>query len=166
MNSKVLMVLTGMAGVIQSIYYYTQFPEKVASHFGSSGIPDGWMPRLENLFVSSAIFVFMTIMMFSLPRLVSILPVRFVNLPNRDYWLANERKEQTIKDLTVRMFIFGSAINIFFIFVTHMVFEANNVQPVKLNENNMLLALGIFMLFLAGWLISFIRRFRKTAQPN
>lgn len=161
MNSRILMILTGIAGIIQSIWYYTQLPEKVASHFGSAGIPDSWMPSFGNLCVSAFIFIFMTAMMIFAPKLVSILPARFVNLPNRDYWLEKERKEETVHDITRRMALFGIAINLFFIFVTHMVFKANMSQPVKLDENAMLLALGIFMLFLAGWLLAFIRRFRK-----
>ena len=160
------MILTGIAGVIQSICYYTQLPEKVASHFGPSGIPDSWMPRLANLCVSLAIFIGMTVMMFYTPKLMTILPARFVNLPNRDYWLDHNRKKQTIQDITERMSLFGLAINSFFIFITHLVFKANLAQPVKLDENAVLMALGIFMLFLAGWLFAFIRRFRKTTSKG
>ena len=161
MNSRILMILTGIAGIIQSIYYYTQLPEIVASHFGTSGTPDDWMPRFGNLCVSSTIFICMTSIMFYAPKLMTILPARFINLPNRDYWMDHNRKKQTIQDVAERMSLFGFVINSFLIFITHMVFVANMSQPVKLDENTVLLALGIFMLFTAGWLFAFIRHFRK-----
>ena len=154
------MFLTGFAGIAQSALYYTMLPEKVASHFGASGMPNSWMPRTGNFFVSSGIFILMTGIMYFTPKLAGKLPVRFINLPNREYWLAGERKEQTFADISVRMYIFGIAINLFFIFLTHMVFLANMAKTVRLNDNAVLLALGLYMFFTAGWLYSFIRRFR------
>ncbi len=163
MNSRILLVMTGTAGIIQSIWHYTQLPERVASHFGPSGIADGWMSSLANLCVSAALFILMTLIMFFVPKLVSVVPVRFVNLPNRDYWLADERKKQTLDDIAERMATFGIAINLCFIFIMHMVYKANMSGTQILDENTFLMVSGIFMLFMAGWLFSFFRRFRKQA---
>jgi uncharacterized membrane protein len=163
MKTKMLMFLTGFAGITQSAFYYTRLPERVASHFGAGGMPNDWMPKTGNLLLSSGIFLLMTGIMYFTPIFTARLPVRFINLPNKDFWLADERKEHTLADISSRMYIFGIAMNLFFIFLNHMVFLANMTNPVRLNDSAALLALGIFMFVLAGWFFSFIRRFHKPA---
>jgi len=164
MRFRTWIILTGITGIAQSAYYYTLLPEQVASHFGFSGMPDGWMPRAGNFFVSAGLFIFITGMMLCLAKLLRVLPSGLINIPNREYWLSDERKERTLENVAELMNIFGIAINLFFIFMNHMVFLANKAKPVRLNDNMVLLALGIFLLFTAGWLWFFYRRFH-TSSP-
>lgn len=105
----------------------------------------------------------MTVLMLATSKLTSIIPVRFVNLPNKDYWLADGRKGQSLIYISGCMHIFGIAINLFFLFMNHMVFLANFERPARLNETAVFSALGIFLLFTAAWFFTFIRHFRKPA---
>jgi len=74
---------------------YARLPARVASHFGPSGAPNGWMPR--ELFVG--IYVFVVVLLgammlgtaYTLPRT----PDNRVNLPHKEYWLAPERRAET-----------------------------------------------------------------------
>lgn len=40
-----------LLAILQAAWYYPQLPEMVASHFGVSGKPDGWMSRQSFLLV-------------------------------------------------------------------------------------------------------------------
>ena len=74
-----------------------QLPERVASHFGAQGQPDGWMSRSNHLLLM-AVFGFA----FPLFLVGLFFVLRFVpeglNVPDRDYWLApsGELRRSTI----------------------------------------------------------------------
>ncbi len=55
-----------VAKVVSLIWAATQLPDRVASHFGSSGAADGWMGRREFLIFDTAITV---VLMVGLPWL-------------------------------------------------------------------------------------------------
>lgn len=76
-----------------------ELPPVVASHFALGGIANGFMSR-------QGYVVFMLIMMVGLvvvfeltTRALRLFPARSFNLPNRDYWLAPERRDETLRNI-------------------------------------------------------------------
>jgi uncharacterized membrane protein len=164
-KAKVLLATTFIIGVIQCLVYRSRMPEKVAIHFGPLGLPDSWATRDMNCMLGIMVFCIMTALMILAPHLIRVVPVSLVNLPHKDYWLAPARREETITEVSARLYAFGSAVNLFFVAVTCLVWLANRSDPVKLDTTSVLLCLGCFMFFTAAWLYSFLRYFHRTGKP-
>ncbi|RYD60187.1 MAG: DUF1648 domain-containing protein, partial [Verrucomicrobiaceae bacterium] len=63
----------------------SQLPERVASHFNGSGVPDGWMSRSEHLWTVGGIAVGLSALMLILFYCLRFLPVAGINLPNKSH---------------------------------------------------------------------------------
>ncbi len=71
------LLVAGTAGLL---------PESVATHFDSSGNANGWMPRPQHLVVLSMVAVAIPLLIILFVRLGCLLPPRFFNLPNAEFW--------------------------------------------------------------------------------
>jgi uncharacterized membrane protein len=157
----VLLLICG-AIAFQCVYYHPLLPEQVASRFGAGGQPNGWTTR-EGFFVFyTVIFTVMAFSFFVLPLLLHRFRVTAINIPNRNYWLRPQNREQAYTMLTHEMAWFGNAIFGFLFYVMQLVFEANvaeqGVQR-RLPEGQFLALLGIFFAFVIFWTVRLYRRF-------
>jgi len=136
-------------------------PPIVASHFGPSGVPNGFMPRRSYLGVMMiivlAVPVLTTVGMGSMLRR----PGARINLPHRDYWLAPERREDTVTVLLGHMRLFAVALVLLLTYVHGLVVSANARLPPLLDSTLMMRALGVFLLFTITWIVMLLRRFRR-----
>ncbi len=138
-------------------------PERLASHFTASGRPNGFMPR-------SGYVLFMLGFGVGLPLMMTILqaftirnsPNR-INLPNRAYWLAPERREETIAFLVNHMVWFGSLLVIFLCFVHWLVVVANSVQPPHLSPVAIITGLVVFIGSTIAWTSALFARFQRRS---
>ncbi len=150
-------LLFGLIG--QLLYYYPNLPEKMASHFNDRGEPDGWMLKQNFLIFELVILLILIAEFMLLPLIIAKMPDSLINLPNKTYWLADEKREETFS--VIGHYFEWLSVGLFglFIAVNEMVFLANLAgQPL---HNSVWIILGIFLLFVVIWLIKFILRFRK-----
>jgi hypothetical protein len=142
----------------------TQLPPNVASHFAGSGEADGFMARGSYL---AAMCVFAAglpaLMVLWTRRIVQQSPHR-VNLPNREYWMAPQRREATLQALTAYMMLFGFGLSLLIAFVHWEVIEANMRQPPRLATARFVIAIGLFMAATGGWLYRLYARFRRPPR--
>lgn len=141
------------------VYYYPNLPEIVASHFNGLGEPNGWMSK-QNFVIFECVILLLIIFEFALlPILIKKMPNSLINLPNKDYWLAAERRETTF--FTMRKYFewLSIALLSLFIAVNQLVFQANLTRQ-NLSGTAMWLILGAFFAFTIIWSIKFIRQFR------
>jgi hypothetical protein len=61
-----------------------QLPERVASHFGLGGHPDGWMGRSFYLGFVGLLPLAFALLFEGVARLVHVLPARLINIPRRE----------------------------------------------------------------------------------
>jgi uncharacterized membrane protein len=149
----------------QSFYYYPQLPERMASHFGADGRPNGWASR-EGFFGIIAFVVLIEGAAFlALPRLLGRLPIALINLPNKYYWLAPERKEESLVWMTQMMAWFGVAILGLIAIVNQMVILANLGGEPRLSDV-VLAVVVIFLMFTAVWIAAIYRHFRLPESEN
>lgn len=153
-------VIAGVAFVVMSAW---SLPDPVASHFGDEGLANAFMSR-------GAYTALMAGLAGGIPLLLAgsvIAAMRLsgdkINLPNREYWLAPERRAQSVEWLIRHMHGFALALLVFLCFVHWLVMRANALQPPRLEEPLFVGGLVAFFLFLAGWLISLLLRFRHPA---
>jgi uncharacterized membrane protein len=145
------------------IFSTWQLPERVATHFNAGGQPDGWMSRFSHLLIM-AVFGFA----FPLFFVGLFFGLRFVpdalNVSNRDYWLAPERRIETF-DYLFRQGLWRACMAVCFVTGLHYMIIHANFQPNADLSIPMLLAVpGFFLVGIVIWLISTIRYF--TLRPS
>lgn len=154
-----LLLLAGVA-VVQLLYYYPAMPDTMASHFDGAGRPNGFQSR-DGFFALTAAMLGMVVVLFGGFRfLFRVLPARAINVPDREYWLAPERFDDTIDFMVRQMEWMGVATLLLLILVLQGVFEANQSSEPML-DSTMWWLLGGYFLYTAVWLFRFLRRFRK-----
>ena len=143
------------------IYTYFTVPENVAIHFSLGGDSNGWMSKLAYLITFGFLGTFT-----SLLTIRSFYKFRHsnkdtINIPNRDYWLAPERIQQTISDLMNYGIWFANVTLIIFIGVGFLILGAN-MHP---NVHRFPFEYGIVLLLFpfAILLWKFFRHFKITA---
>jgi serine/threonine-protein kinase len=159
--SRTLLLLLAAAGVLQLAHYSPELPEVVASHFDGAGRPNGFQSR-NGFAVFSAAMLALTLVVFGgLGPLFRKIPTRWFNLPNRDYWLSPERREETIETLSAQLEWYGAATLALYLIVIQMVIETNRMTEPSLDSRSVWIVLGVYFLFTAVWTTRFILRFRR-----
>jgi len=164
------------AVVIQTLYYYPQLPSTVASHFGPGGRPNNWSSKEVFFQIYLGVVGLLLGSFVGLPVLFRSISPAWINLPNKDYWLAPERRERTFAILAREMLWFGNATIALMIVVFELAIRANLTkasrgsapEPVRLSQPAMWALLVAYFLYLAVWLIRFYRQFPRPRQsgPN
>lgn len=158
--SKVILILL-VAGFIGHIfYYYPNLPEQMATHFNAKGEADSWMSKSGFVLFESALLFLIVAKFTFLPFLMAKLPNSLVNLPNKDYWLSEEKKAETFSIISQYFDWFSIGLLSLFIVINDLVFRAN------INKQNLSdfiwIPLVVFLIFVGIWTIRLILRFKKT----
>jgi len=156
------LLATGAAGVLVLAWHRQGLPEVVASHFGASGVANGWMPRDTHCLLAQGLFVFLTAMFCFMGWVMSRIPAKWVNLPNKDYWFSTEREADTRRHLSGWGYSFGAVVNLFMIFAFHLVYRANLSDPVAFDSTAMTAGLAAFVIASLGATIALLLRYGRT----
>ena len=157
-------ILVFIANMVLSLISLVILPARVAIHFGAGGMANGWAPNCINtlFFIGTNTFLFLCV--YFTPRLVFMFPAKWINLPNKEYWLWSDNKTRTMSKFSSFMWEFGIALFLFLFVVELLAIEANLSQPVRLNEKLFLSALTLFLLYTAYWCIRLFRAFRLPKE--
>jgi uncharacterized membrane protein len=150
-------------GAIQGRFYSTKLPAFVATHFAAGGRPNGWQTHAAFYYTELFAVALATLLGFGVPALVAVLPVSLVNIPNKEYWFAPERRGNTLAYFRMSFAWFGCGLLAFLIFVNELVFRANLQTPRQLNTTAFVTALFIFLGFTAMWTIRLMVKFARPA---
>jgi hypothetical protein len=138
-----------------------QLPPEVASHFVAGGTANAFMPRDVYLRFMTALVVVLPLLFAVLSSVTAKLPVRYINLPNREYWLAPERQADTLAYLRRHGTRFGIVLAVFLCFVHWLVVLANAHSPARFPEPLFFAGITVFLIALAIWLGTFVVHFRR-----
>lgn len=125
---------------------WSELPETMASHFGMRGHANAFMSK-------QGFFLFMLVvgggsvaMLFASPQLLRILPPELINLPYRDYWLADDvRREIAIERITGLLGWMGAITTVLLAVALELALRANLHQAPFDN--------GVFLVFLALYFV-------------
>jgi uncharacterized membrane protein len=92
-----VLVLVAALAAAQLVHYHPQLPDTIAVHFNASGEPDGWSGKTEFVLTYGAIEALMVLMGVAAVLIIGRVPPALVNIPNREYWLAPERRAETVE---------------------------------------------------------------------
>jgi serine/threonine-protein kinase len=140
---------------------FDRLPARMATHFDLAGKPNGFQSREGFVWTAALLSVLLLALFAVLPALLARLPVRFINLPNKDYWLAPERRAETIRRMAAMCDWLACATIALLVGVFELVMRANLAQrPLGFQLWILLPSYHLFVLF---WIVNW---FRITRRPD
>jgi uncharacterized membrane protein len=141
---------------------YAGLPAHVASHFGIDGRPNGWMSREVCVGFTLSLGIFLPAIIVRTMATTGRIPVSFVKLPNRDYWLAQERRKATLAIL-LHYSLWLACMSVLFVTGLHwLIVQANpSVGEPHLSLIGIALVTGGFLVGTGIWVIFLRRHFSK-----
>jgi serine/threonine-protein kinase len=131
--SRIALFLALAAVAASLVWAYPRLPPRVASHFNAAGNPDAEMSRESHIALMAAVGMGLPLALVCIFYSIRWLPTSIVNMPNRQYWLAPERRAETSN----RMLQFGlwlATLEALLLLGIHLlVVAANRAQPVRLS---------------------------------
>ena len=152
-----------MAFSITFVIYTSHYlPSSVATHFNIDNQPDGWMTR-------NAYLLMILTLLISIPSAISvgigILSRKFshlINLPNRDYWLAPPRLNDSLDFLAAHGHRLGRLVIVLMTGLHYVVLVANRAEPAALSQSWFIAIVLGFVMALGLWVLALYRRFPKS----
>jgi uncharacterized membrane protein len=161
-----LFIVTFLANVMLSLVSLVILPDRVAIHFGSGGVPDGWASKQTNTLLMLGVHILVFCALYFSPRLICAVPSKWGSLPNRDFWLSPQRRHLAAEKLTLLVWQFGTAVFLFMLFACLLTIRANRSDPVRLDESLLLTGLVIFLAYTVYWIVALVRAFRVPRAPR
>jgi hypothetical protein len=153
-----LILATAVAVILNTS---AQLPEIVAVHFGADNLANGRMSRDAYIHFTMMLTVGLPLLiggsMAWLPRIAP----QSLNIPNRDYWLAPERQEETLGFLGRHGYRLGMLLIGLFTAMHFVIIQANSVMPAQLPASRFMTILGIFLAGNVLWAVGLMHHFRR-----
>ena len=141
----------------------SRLPTHVATHFGASGQPNGWMSPSAYLWSMVAFGLVFPLFVPAICYLSRFLPSWCFNIPHRDYWLAPGRRREVWDYLFRHSFWFASMALTFVIGIHFSTMRANSLGRAHLSTLLVLALAGSFLVGTAIWGGAMLRHFNRVA---
>ncbi|HKW55868.1 MAG TPA: hypothetical protein VJN42_00805 [Candidatus Acidoferrum sp.] len=152
------------AGLLYFSQVYAKLPEVIFSHFNAEGVPNGRMLKSTFFWPFPLAALLVAVIMFLAPKLMAILPASMINLPNKDYWLAPERRAETVRYMEAAMAWFGCAFFALLMFALYLAIQVNLVRGGRFDSTSLVVALVAFFVYAIFFLVRVMRHFGRTEQ--
>jgi len=113
----------------QTAVHYPGLPERIASHFDLAGNPNGWSSKASFFLLLGGLQGFFSLIFWGLSVGLRKIPPALINIPRRDYWLAPERREESLEYLANWCLWFGLATQVLLAAVLELCIRANREMP-------------------------------------
>lgn len=141
-------------------------PAVVAAHFGADGIANGFMPRGEFVGFMLALVLAVPSLIYFTGRLASRLPAQWLNLPNKQYWLAPERRAATLESLG-KFGVWTAYATLGVLCLAYwLVVQANLERPPRLEQAPLVGVLAAFFIALFAGMVVVLRRFFRPPSGD
>ncbi len=155
--SLIVFIILLLLCITHAVYYYPLLPDRVASHFGASGRPDAWSGKGSFVKIYIIVVAFIAVLFPGRGLILRKTPASLINLPNKDYWLSPERKQETVAVLSRQFLWFGSATLLLMLDMMHQTFRVHLGKAQAL-EHPWISIVG-YVLFTTLWSICLIVKF-------
>jgi uncharacterized membrane protein len=163
---KFVFALLALYAAVHFSYNYPQLPGVVASHFNAQGLPNGWQTKSAFFAVFVGVSVLAVLVGFGIPRIISAIPPRLINLPNKQYWLAPQHLEETRAFLNTYFAWFGCAVFLVMILTFDYAIQSNLHPDSHANPSRMWQVLAGFLVFTIIWIARTFMRFGRVPGNN
>ncbi len=148
--------------VIALTLTYPALPERVASHFDVAGLPNGWMPRRSYILFLGAVGLALPWLLIAATRMIRRLPVSMVNLPNKQYWMAAEHRDEVYRATELLGTSLAAGEVLLFLQLHLSTVRANLADPVRLQMPAIWTSLAAFLLAIVIGLAAFYLHFQRV----
>ena len=152
-----------LAAIAQCVHDFPLLPDRIASHFGASGMPNGWMTKTQFLVMYGVVLLPALAVEFWVSHQIKNKPDAKLNLPNKEYWLAPERRAETFGYFENFFAWFGCAFLFVVVFAMGLAMRANFDTPPQLPTGPIVSDIVGFVLFNIEAVIAMLRRFSNTS---
>jgi uncharacterized membrane protein len=139
-----------------------QLPDRIATHFNFNGQPDGWASRGSYMSFIISFGTGLTLFIVFVGFVLRFAPNESISLPNREYWLAPERRAETKTYIFRQMLWFSCWLICFLIGMHFSTIDANKRLPVQLPNWEIYGLLAIFLAGIPVWILIMVRHFKRT----
>jgi uncharacterized membrane protein len=152
-----------LAAISQCLHDFPLLPDRLASHFGPSGMPNGWMTKPQFFITYAVVLVPALVVEFWLSRSIANKPDAKLRLPNKEYWLAPERRAETFLYFESFFAWYGCAFLLVEVFAMGLAMRANFDSPPQLPTGPIVSVIAGFILYNIAAVIAMYRRFSAPA---
>lgn len=138
-------------------------PLRVAAHFTADGRADGWQSRSGYLTTIILLQILLPLAIVLPTLFIGRLPPAMIGLPNRDWWLAPERRAASLDWLAGHLCLMGLPLALGVLGIHLSVVWANRQDPPQLSGSAAGLVIATILLGEAGLVLGLFRRFGKPA---
>lgn len=161
--SRLALLTLTLLALLELAYFYPRLPDTVATHFDAAGQADGWSAKAAFVQTNAGIILLLALLFPGISWLVARLPADLINMPNREYWLSEERRAATLSTIQQQMEWLGVATLLLLIAILQVSLAASLTPGATLPAATLWLPLAGFLVFMVIWTAIFIGRFyRKT----
>ena len=153
-----------LVSLVEATRQWNSAPGRVPSHFDAAGRPNAWSSRDEFFMLQVGVTLGVAALLVGLPWLLKITPTSLINLPNKSYWLAPERREETMDRLASYFDVFASATVLLLLVVFELTSLASHGE--NLAAKFFLPVLVAYLVFSAGWTVALIRTFANVPSET
>lgn len=159
---KLIFALLALYAAVHFSSMYSQLPAVVASHFDGRGAPNGWQTKQTFFFVFVAVSLLALVVGFAIPRIIAALPMQLINLPNKHYWLAPERREETLEWLKAYFGWFACGLYAVMIVAYDYAAQSNLHPDHPPGVARLVYTLVGFLAFVIVWLVRMFTKFLRA----
>ena len=143
-----VVALAFMGTVLSFLFFWGQLPDEVATHFDLNGHADGWMSKTGFISFALVLQFGLAVMMFGFGWLIKVLPTSMINIPNREYWLADERRDQTLAESQSMMGWIAAGTAVMLMVMFYLSIEANLGEEKRLNATASWVCVASYLVWL------------------
>ncbi|MEM7455882.1 MAG: DUF1648 domain-containing protein [Planctomycetota bacterium] len=118
--SFAIVLFTACCAAAQLIFWAGKLPQEVPIHFDAAGDPDGWSSRSALIGLNIGLHVFSLLCLPAVGYFSRFLPDSLINMPNKEYWLAGDRREETYRVMDSLLLLTGALTSWLFISIFHL----------------------------------------------
>ncbi len=156
---KILFFTVVLGAIAQCVHDFPRLPDRMASHFGPSGMPNGWMTKPQFFITYAVVLLPALIVEFWAHRRIAKTPDAKLRLPNKEYWLAPELRAETLAYFETFFAWFGCAFLLVEVLAMGLAMRANFHAPPRLPTGPIVSLLAGFVLYNIAAVAAMYRRF-------
>jgi len=159
-----VLLLLAVVAAGQLLHYYPKLPETIAVHFAASGQANGWAGKAGFFPIFAVIEAAIVLLGLAAAFLGERMPASFLNMPNRDYWLSPERREESLTFFWTQATWIEAATLAFLIVIAEFMFRANLAGGAPTLTRDFLLVLVVFVAGILWLSFRIVRRFSRASR--
>ena len=122
-------------------------------------MPNGWMPKSAFFVVYAAVIGVAAMMGYLVPRSIRKKPSDRINLPNKEYWLAPERRAETLAFFERYFAWYSCVLLLILVLAMGLAIQANFTSPPRMATGPILSVIAGFVAFNVAWVVWMMRHF-------